>query len=302
LRRSKSAGNAFRVLDAAGNFLGIDACSGWDEARVVVLPAPLEATVTYMRGTAKGPEALIRASQLVEFFDDELQTETFRQGIATLPALRFGKKSIKAAIRSIEERVTGILEAGKKPYMIGGEHTVSLGAVQACGHRYSDLSVLHLDAHTDLRESYAGSPFNHSCVMARIAETCPFVSVGIRSLSVEEADRIRKQGLGVFSIHEMRTDPGWVEQSIARLGETVYVTLDLDVLDPSIMPAVGTPEPGGMGWKECLEFLKAVFDHRRVVGMDMVELSPRAGAEYGVFSAAKMAYRLMGYWLQSRLQ
>jgi agmatinase len=160
------------------------------------------------------------------------------------------------------------------------------------------MTVLHLDAHTDLRDSYEGSPFNHACVMARVAEFCPFVSAGIRSLSAEEAVRISTQMLHVFDIHQMRSEPAWAEKIISLLGDTIYITVDLDVLDPSLMPAVGTPEPGGMGWRECLDFLKRIFSEKKVVGLDMVELCPLPGAAHGVFTAAKMAYRLAGYWFR----
>jgi agmatinase len=285
------------VLGRRSNFLGIDSCCGWEEAQMVVLQAPLEATVSYMRGTGHGPSALIQASHQIEFYDDELRAETFRSGIATLPPPRFSGKSIKTCLRLIDDQVTRVLQAGKKPFLIGGEHTVSIGAIRACHRKHPGLTVLHLDAHTDLRDSYEGSPFSHACVMARVAEFCPFVSIGIRSLSIEEAEQIETQMLHVFDMHRMQSDAAWAEKSLALLGDTVYVTVDLDVLDPSIMPAVGTPEPGGMGWRECLDLLRRVFSEKKVVGLDMVELCPRPGAEHGVYTAAKMAYRLAGYWL-----
>lgn len=289
------------VLGKKANFLGIDEGSGWEESRVVVLPAPLEKTSSYMKGTARGPASLLAASRQVEFYDDELRDETFRKGIATLPALNFTNLSLEASVRKIENGIAGILKAGKKPLLIGGEHTVTVGAVRACCQSYPDLSVLHLDAHTDLRDSYEGSPYNHACVMARVMEICPFVSVGIRSLSVEEGDWIQTKMLPVYDIHSMRADQNWPDKTIAQLSGSVYVTLDLDALDPSIMPAVGTPEPGGMGWRECLGFLKKVFQRKHVVGFDVNELCPRPGTEYGVFSAAKLTYRCIGYWLQNAI-
>jgi agmatinase len=286
------------ALGRRNNFLGIDSCCGWEESRMVVLQAPLEATVSYMKGTGRGPSALIRASHQVEYYDDELNAETFRNGIATLPPMRFSGKSLKACVQLIDDEVTRVLRAGKKPFLIGGEHTVSVGAIRACRRNHPDMTVLHLDAHTDLRDSYEGSPFNHACVMARVAEFCPFVSAGIRSLSAEEAVRISTQMLHVFDIHQMRSEPAWAEKIISLLGDTIYITVDLDVLDPSLMPAVGTPEPGGMGWRECLDFLKRIFSEKKVVGLDMVELCPLPGAAHGVFTAAKMAYRLAGYWFR----
>jgi agmatinase len=286
------------ALGRRSNFLGIDSCCSWDEAGTVMLQAPLEVTASYMRGTGRGPAALIRASHQVEFYDDELRAETFRSGIATLPPMRFTGKSLKTCVNLIEKEAALVLDAGKKPFLIGGEHTVSVGAIRACHQNHPGLTVLHLDAHTDLRDSYEGSPFNHACVMARVAEFCPFVSIGIRSLSAGEAEQIESRRLHVFDIHHMRSDAGWADKTIALLGDTVYVTVDLDVLDPSVMPAVGTPEPGGMAWRECLDFLKRVFSEKNVVGADLVELSPRPGTEHGVFTAAKMAYRMIGYWNQ----
>jgi agmatinase len=293
---------SFAVLGKEGNFLGIDAFCGWEESLVVVLPVPLESTTSYMKGTAEGPAALIEASHQVEFFDDELNTETYRRGIATLEPVRFKKDGLSEAVGQVEKRVRELLDENKRVAMIGGEHTVSVGAVRAYRKRFPDLTVLHLDAHADLRESYGGSPYSHACAMTRIRETCPFVSVGIRSLCREEANSIRRENLAVFDIHRMRRDGSWAEDSLSRLGGAVYITLDLDVLDPAVMPAVGTPEPGGMDWFQLIGYLRRVFREKVVVGFDMVELCPRPGAEHGVFAAAKLFYRMIGYWyaLESR--
>jgi agmatinase len=288
-----------KIMGARTNFLGIDAHCGWGESEVVVLPAPLETTVSYMKGTGRGPAAMIQASHQVEFYDDELRTETYRKGIATLPALRFQGKSLKASVQLIQDGIIDILQSGKKPLLIGGEHTVSIGAIQACHQMVPDLSVLHLDAHTDLRESYEGSPYSHACVMARVKDICPFVSIGIRSLCIEEADLIKTKMFRVIDSHQMRTNGSWMDESINSLSDSVYITLDLDVFDPSIMPAVGTPEPGGMGWRECLDYMHRVFREKRIIGMDVVELAPRQGTEHGVFTAAKLTYRLIGYWLEN---
>jgi agmatinase len=286
----------FKVLGKEDNFLGVDAFCGWEESRVVVLQAPLEQTTSYMKGTAEGPRALIEASHQVEFFDDELKVETYRRGIATLPPLKFKKDEPEAAVRLIEKQVGEILADNKRLAMIGGEHTVTVGAARAYRKHFSSLSVLHLDAHADLRESYEDSPLSHACAMARVRESCPFVSVGIRSLCQEEHNSIQRDGLAVFDIHRMRGDDSWMDEALSRLGDTVYITLDLDALDPSIMPAVGTPEPGGMSWNQTMGFLRRAFSEKVVVGFDVVELCPLPGAEYGVFGAAKLFYRMIGYW------
>jgi agmatinase len=286
----------YKVLGKEDNFLGIDAFCGWEESRVVVLQAPLEQTTSYLKGTAEGPRALIGASHQVEFFDDELKVETYRRGIATLPPLKFKKDEPEKAVRLVEKQVGELLGENKRLAMIGGEHTVTVGAVRAYRKRFPDLSVLHLDAHADLRESYEGSPLSHACAMARVREVCPFVSVGIRSLCQEEFNAIQRENLAVFDIHRMGSDESWMDEALSRLGDTVYVTLDLDALDPSVMPAVGTPEPGGMDWRTTVRFLRRAFKEKVVVGFDVVELCPLPGSEYGVFTAAKLFYRMIGYW------
>jgi agmatinase len=289
----------FKVLGKEGNFLGVDSFCGWEESRMVVMQAPLDLTTSYMKGTGDGPRALIEASRQVEFFDDELKAETFRRGIATLPPMKFRKEGPEAAVGRIEKAASELLGSGKRIALIGGEHTVSVGVVRAYKAHFPDLTVLHLDAHADLRESYEGSPYSHACAMARIREICPFVSVGIRAYSQEEANAMARENLAIFDIHRLKQDDSWIEESLERLGDTVYITLDLDALDPSIMPAVGTPEPGGMGWFQTIHYLRRVFRQKAVVGFDMVELCPKPGAEFGVFTAAKLFYRMIGYWTAS---
>ena len=289
----------FKVLGKEGNFLGVDSFCGWEESRMVVMQAPLDLTTSYMKGTGDGPRALIEASRQVEFFDDELKAETFRRGIATLPPMKFRKEGPEAAVGRIEKAASELLGSGKRIALIGGEHTVSVGVVRAYKAHFPDLTVLHLDAHADLRESYEGSPYSHACAMARIREICPFVSVGIRAYSQEEANAMARENLAIFDIHRLKQDDSWIEESLERLGDTVYITLDLDALDPSIMPAVGTQEPGGMGWFQTIHYLRRVFRQKAVVGFDMVELCPKPGAEFGVFTAAKLFYRMIGYWTAS---
>lgn len=277
----------------------MDAFCGWEESRITILQAPLDVTTSYVQGTNLGPKALIEASRQVEYYDEELKSETYRRGIATLPPLKFKGDDPEPAVQLIEKTTADLLAADKRVAMIGGEHTVTVGAVRAYRAAFHDLSVLHLDAHADLRESYEGSPLSHACVMARVREVCPYVSVGIRAWSQEEANTMEREGLSIFDIHTMRRDESWMDKAIERLGGTVYVTFDLDGLDPSIMPAVGTPEPGGMQWVETIRFLRRVFRERNVVGMDLVELCPRPGAEYGELTAARLFYRMIGYWTAS---
>ena len=289
-----------KTLNHLNNFLGIEENSSWPEARIAVLPVPLELTTTYMKGTSRGPGALLKASHQVELYDDELHTETYRQGIVTLPSLKINTGDAGKAVDRIEKEVAYILNEKEKLVLIGGEHTVTVGAVRAYQKRFPALSVLHLDAHADLRESYEGSPYSHACVMSRIKAVCPFVSVGIRSLCSEEAELIRSESIPMFDIHAIRKNPNWMNDSILRLEDPVYITLDLDVLDPSVMPSVGTPEPGGLFWSELTGYLKEVFKRKQVVGFDLVELSAQSEKEYGAFTAAKLLYRMIGYWFQNQ--
>jgi agmatinase len=286
----------FTVLNADQNFLGIDSHCSWEEAEVAILPVPLELTTTYLKGTCQGPGALLQASHQVELYDDELKQESYKRGIATLAPMVFKNQNPEETVDSIQHRVRMIQSQGKKIVMIGGEHTITVGAVRAFAGLFSDLSVIHLDAHADLRNHYEGSALNHACVMARVRESCSFMSAGIRSLCLEESKLIEEESLHVFDIHRMRSGKDWMDQSLDRVSETVYLTIDLDVLDPSVMPAVGTPEPGGLMWPDILAYLRKIFMRKHVVGCDVVELSPRTGSEHGVFSAAKLVYRLIGYW------
>jgi agmatinase len=178
---------------------------------------------------------------------------------------------------------------------IGGEHTVTIGLVRAHARRHPGLTIIQLDAHADLRDAYEGSPYNHACVMRRILELCPAVQIGIRGMDRAEVDYARERGLSLHLAWHMRQDVRWLEQALRGIRGPVYVTIDLDVMDPALLPAVGTPEPGGLGWYEALEILRKIFERCRVVGLDLVELCPRPGLEASSFIAAKLLYKLIGY-------
>ncbi|MGB8657152.1 MAG: agmatinase [Candidatus Zixiibacteriota bacterium] len=287
------------------NFLGLPTeFSEFEKSAFVILPVPYEETTTYQKGTKHGPKAIIAASQEVETFDEELKCEPYKAGIATLNPLETaagGKESILDKVRRTIGELTG---EGKRVVMLGGEHTISIGAVKAYKEKYADLSVLQLDAHADLRDSYQQNKLSHACVMRRIAELSHFVGVGIRNLSAEEDEFVRKSKTEIFFAQDMRNSDRWYdsdgshrwkEQVIKKLRSDVYLTLDLDVLDPSIMPAVGTPEPGGLLWYETLDFLKELVRLRNVVGFDVVELCPIPGLVAPDFLAAKLIYKIIGY-------
>ena len=210
--------------------------------------------------------------------------------------MNFADSDPERAVQIIEDTVSEYLRSGKKLVFLGGEHSVTVGVVRAFAQKDSNLSVLHLDAHADLRESYQRSRFNHACVTARLLESCPVVSVGIRSMSVEEFKRIQGEELSVYTVQKIRKQDWWMEAAVSHLTDRVYITIDLDVFDPYIVPGVGTPEPGGMRWEEVLAFLRLVFKQKQGGGFDVVELSPRAESDRSAFIAAKLIYRLIGYW------
>jgi len=265
-----------------------------DTAAVAILPVPYDGTSTWIKGADKGPQAILDASCNLEFYDIETDSEVFRKGIAVEPAVE-GVDSPERMTEAVRQRVAGIFERGKFPIVLGGEHSVSIGAIEAAARHFDNLTVLQLDAHTDLRDSYEGSAHNHACVMARAKELTPIVQVGIRSM-----DTCEKQNLDssrVFFAHTIfsRKADAWIAEVIELLTENVYLTVDLDVFDPSIMPATGTPEPGGLGWYEVIELIRAVCSRRNLVGFDIVELCPRENMWGSDFLAAKLLYKTLTY-------
>jgi agmatinase len=284
-------------LKVPNNFLGLEpAFSDYKSARTAILPLPYEATTSYGAGTKRGPAAIIKASQQVEFFDEELNVEPCKVGVATVKAPVFGKLSGAGAVKKIAGSCRKLVSDGKFAIGLGGEHTVTVGMVQAMHTRYPDLWVVQLDAHSDLRNEYAGSPFSHACAMSRVVEFCPFVGLGIRSGIAGERERLKPPSR-IYYAHEMRQMGAarWMEEVFNLVGPRVYLTIDLDFFNPAEMPAVGTPEPGGFGWYEALDFLRGLFSRREVVGGDIVELMPLRGMAAANFLAARLAYKLIAY-------
>jgi len=278
------------------NFGAIPAAYAREEsARIVVLPVPYDETSTWMKGADRGPQAIIDASANMELFDIETGSEVFRQGIFTAPAVS-EKHSPEAMVAAVRERVSGYLEKGKFVVTVGGEHSVSVGSIQAHAARHPGMAVLQLDAHADLREEYAGSRFNHACVMARVREICPIVQVGIRSL--DRAEQANLTPGSVFWAHDIAGNTGWIEAVLARLPAECYATIDLDVFDPAIMPSTGTPEPGGLFWYDVTRLLQAVSRRCRVVGFDVVELCPGNYNRAPDFLAAKLIYQFLSCCLE----
>jgi agmatinase len=275
--------------------------SGFKKAKAVILQAPYDKTATYKKGTVDGPLAIIEASKKMELFDDELNQETYKIGIHTMEALAIRDLTPEKMIEKVYQATLDMLKANKFPVILGGEHSVSIGSVKAFKEVYPNISVLHLDAHYDMRDEYFGSKFNHGCVARRISEMCPIVQTGMRSLSKEEKDFLNTQANGrvkTINVYDILETPRWKDVISNSLSENVYISIDLDVFDPSLMPAVGTPEPGGIGWYETLDLLREVTKEKKVMGFDLVELCPIKDQFASDFLAAKLIYRLLGYIFQ----
>lgn len=264
----------------------------YEDASVVVIPVPYDGTSTYGKGADKGPEAIFDAAENMELYDIETKSEAYKNGIFIAPAL-YGYASPESMVKEVHHEVEKYIEKGKFVTVLGGEHSVSIGSIQAFAKKYDDLSVLQLDAHSDLRPEYEGSKFNHACAMHEASYSTNLVQVGIRSMDTCEIEFLRPENL--FTSYDIRTNEYWKEDVTNALGENVYITIDLDAFDPSIMPSTGTPEPGGLLWNETLDLLKMVFRNTNVVGFDIVELAPMAGNHAPDFMAAKLYYKLLSY-------
>jgi len=264
----------------------------YDSSAIVVMPVPYDGTSTWQKGADRGPAAIIEASNAMYLYDIDTGTEVYRKGIHTDAPVR-EKSSPEAMVEAVQSRAARHLNAGKFLVTIGGEHSVSVGAVRAHAARYPGLSVLQIDAHADLQDEFNGSRYNHACVMARVREICPSVQVGIRAMDAYEQE-VAEAGR-VFYSEEIRGSREWIERAASLLTDTVYVTIDLDGFDVSIMPATGTPEPGGLLWYDVIELLRKVAETRRVVGFDVVELCPNVYNRQCDYLAAKLIYRLLSY-------
>lgn len=274
------------------NFGGDEVVYDYSESRIIIVPVPYDETSTWMRGADKGPEAILKASVNLEFYDVETSSEAHLKGINTIdPVLE--KETPEKLVNAVYLKTLSLLSDKKFPVIIGGNHTVSIGSIKAFSEHFNNLSVLQLDAHTDLRQEYEGSGFNHACSMARASELAPIVQVGIRSMSVDELPYADKKR--IFYSHELYYDKSLYAKAIDLLTENVYITIDLDVFDPSIMSSTGTPEPGGPDYIELLHFLRDVIKFRNVVGFDVVELCPSATNMSPDFIAAKIIYQILSY-------
>lgn len=281
---------------AVGEFGGTTpTTSDFETARVVILPVPLDRTTSYVAGTRNGPHEILVASSHMELWDEETQTDVHGIGIFTLPEMEFPFAMLDDVMREIGRVAGELVSRDKFPIVLGGEHSITAPIVAALAGKYPGLSVLQIDAHADLRDTFMGTPHNHACVMRRVLDYARATQVGIRSLSPEEAAAIPSLPTEIFYDFNMRQDPDWIDRVIDSLGETVYITIDCDAFDPAIMPAVGTPEPGGLSWYESLALLRRVIAARKVVGFDLVELCPLPGNVAPNFLCAKLMYKILSY-------
>ncbi len=260
-----------------------------EKSPVVIVPVAYDGTSTWIKGADRGPSAIIEASASMELYDIETGTEVYRKGIFTDKTMK-NFKSPEAMARAVHERITYHLDRDKFTVLLGGEHSVSIGAIEAYAEKYRDLTILQLDAHADTREEYEGSRYNHACVMARAREHSPIVQAGIRSMDASERASMKRER--IFFAENMRNDRKWIKKILTLLTKNVYVTIDLDVFDPSMLPSTGTPEPGGLNWYDVIDLMREVSKKRRIVGFDVVELCP--GPEKSSdFTAAKLVYKIL---------
>lgn len=284
-------------------FLGPDVAADYRNANVVILPIPYEATTTYRRGCENGPDAILDASQQVEYYDEELDRELWEVGIYTERSIadtRNGQTvSSEEMLKATQETVYRLVKDGKFVISLGGEHSITTGIVEA--YRQANpgeaFTVVQIDAHGDLRHEYEGSIHNHACVMRRIVDMgLPTVQVGIRSICKEEANLIKEKQLAVFRAREIVAQADWMDRALASIQTPkVFITVDLDGIDPTLIPGVGTPEPGGLNWYSLLTFLQRIFATHQVIGYDVMELAPIADSVVSEFTAAKLVYKLIGY-------
>lgn len=280
-------------MNTLTKFGGLDALyTRLEKSKVVMIPVPYDETSTWGKGADKGPEAILEASANMELYDIETDSEVYTIGIHTATAVT-EKSSPEKMVEAVEKATRKYLGLGKFIVGLGGEHSITTGFVRASARHIKNLSVLQIDAHTDLRPEYEGTPYSHASVMSRIAEICPFVQVGIRSMDSMEKPFIVKENL--FLAEDIYNHDEWMDRAIERLTENVFITIDLDAFDPSIMPSTGTPEPGGLGWYQVIKFLKKLIDARNVAGFDVVELAPVASDKSPDFLAAKLIYKILSY-------
>ena len=275
------------------NYAGIiDEFAQLETAKVVLIPVPYDGTSTWGKGADKGPEAFLEASENMELYDIETDSEVYKQGIHLTDVVT-ENGSPETMVNAVHKLAKEYIKRNKFVTLFGGEHSISIGGIRAFNECFDNLTVLHIDAHADLRESYEGTKYNHACAVNEASQTTNLIQVGIRSMDAIE--RTFMDDEKTFFAHDMANDEYWIDKVIDLMTENVFITFDLDALDPSILPSTGTPEPGGLFWYETLEFLKQVFEEKNVVGFDIVELCPNSQDKSSDFLAAKLYYKMLSY-------
>ncbi len=266
-----------------------------EQAKIVLIPVPYDGTSTWQKGADKGPEAFLNASENMELYDIETDTEVYKQGVYLADAVT-ENSSPEAMVDAVHEATKKYIKKNKFVTIFGGEHSISIGTIRAFNEMYPSLTVLQLDAHADLRKSYEGSKCNHACAVYEASQTTNLIQVGIRSMDIIEKTVMDEEK--TYFAHDMAVDDTWMDSAIDQMTDNVFITIDLDAFDPSILPSTGTPEPGGLLWYETLEFLKQVFEEKNVVGFDIVELCPNPKEKSSDFLAAKLYYKMLSYKFQ----
>jgi agmatinase len=280
-------------MNTTNNYAGIpDEFAQLEKAKVVLIPVPYDGTSTWGKGADKGPQAFLEASENMEWYDIETDTEVYQQGIYLANAIE-GDSSPEAMVNAVHKVTKEYIKRNKFVTLFGGEHSISIGTIRAFNECFDNLTVLHIDAHADIRKSYNGSKFNHACAVHEASQTTNLIQVGIRSMDAIEKTFMDEEK--TFFAHDMVNDEYWTDKVIDLMTDNVFITFDLDVLDPSIMPSTGTPEPGGLFYYETLEFLKQVFEDKNVVGFDIVELCPNKTDRTSDYLAAKLYYKMLSY-------
>ena len=263
----------------------------YNQSKIVLIPVPFDQTTTWQKGTDYGPTAFLNAAENMELYDIETDSEVYKNGIFLTESIE--ENTSLDMINAVHSKVKNFINKKKFVTLFGGEHSISIGSIRAFNERFENLTVLQIDAHADLRKEYEGNPYSHACAMYEANHTTNLVQVGIRSMDISERDEMNEDN--VFFAHEMATNEYWMDDVLEQLSDTVYITFDLDALDPSIIPSTGTPEQGGLFYYETLEFLKKVFDNKNVVGFDIVELCPNKLDKSSDFLAAKLYYKMLSY-------
>ncbi|MDP3352204.1 MAG: agmatinase [Flavobacteriaceae bacterium] len=276
-----------------GNYAGIeDKYASLDTAKIVLIPVPYDGTSTWVKGADKGPEAFLKASENMELYDIETNSEVYKKGVYLAPAITENSTPEKM-VEAVHKTTKNYIKQDKFVTIFGGEHSVSIGTIRAFNECFDNLTVVHIDAHADLRSDYQGTTCNHACAVYEASKNTNLIQVGIRSMDIEERDHMDE--FQTYFAHDIQSDEDWMEDAVHKMTNNVFITFDLDAFDPSIMPSTGTPEPGGLYFYETLEFLRMIYRKKNVVGFDIVELCPNEQEKSSDFLAAKLYYKMLSY-------